>query len=236
MIRCARGPEPAAKRIRWFVGGHSMPMLDVCEEHLEAEQRVAELLNRGRPSQQHRVRVSELPEQLVLRPFVCVRTLDPAPNLEDVRAALALYRSCRERDMRPWEALEWVRGQVLALASSNQLGFPGGGLLAIRCRRLLSYLDQRWLPIMHRWLQEAADDARRTAVYRNAPPLLDQLRDSVERAAGPNYMAELVKCGHCEQGMTRGELIVHVCPARAAAARRGGEFIDAYRKAAGADD
>lgn len=215
MIRCARGPEAATRRIRWFVAGHSMPMLEVCDEHLDAEQRVAELLNRGLPRPQHRVRVTELPQQLTLATYVCVRTLDPAPNREDVLAALALYRSCRERDMRPWEAIEWVRGQVLALAVTR-VGTPGSVLLPIRCRRLLSYLDQRWLPIMHRWLAEAAEDARRTARYRNAPPLLDRLRDSVERAAGPDYMAQVVRCDHCERDMTRGELIGHVCPAKVA--------------------
>lgn len=164
--RCARGPESAEFRIRWFVMGRSMPMFDVCAEHLDAERRVAELLNRGRETPQLRVRVSELPEQLTLDSW------RGWSRTRDCWAVLRLYRSCRDRDMRPWEALAYVRALVHDCP---------GDIAAVRVTWMLDYIDGRLRPVVDRWFAESARQVAEVDRYLRAPDLLAQLADLTGR-------------------------------------------------------
>lgn len=164
---CARCGQPAMKRIRWFVMGRSVPMFDVCGEHLDVEERVAELLNRGRETPQLRVRVSELPERLRLR-----YSEEGAPQVRDSDrlAVLRLYRSCRERDMRPWEALAYVRAQAERSIAGARRNFA-----------MLDYIDGELQSVVDRWFTESAADAAEVDRFLHRP-LLEQLEVSLEAA------------------------------------------------------
>jgi len=151
---CARCGEPASKRIRWFVLGRSMPMFDVCAEHVQVEQRVADLLNHGYPSPMHRVRVTSIPEQLMIGRVAEGQFTASKVHPVDARAALAMYRSCRESDMRPWEALAAVRTAVLERNALPDV--PSLPLLGLRLQRLLNHLDTAWAPLVASWRAQAA--------------------------------------------------------------------------------
>lgn len=148
---CARCGVPATKRVRWFVAGRDMPMFDVCEEHVEAERRAADALNQGRvvywfrplPA---RVRVTDLPEQLALPGQLFLeRGLCGGATF----AALKLYRSCRERDMLPWEALDYVQAELeRVMREAGALGYSGRELSA---QIAWVQLREHWRPTVERW-------------------------------------------------------------------------------------
>jgi hypothetical protein len=143
---CARCGRPATKRIRWFVAGRDMPMFDVCDEHEWAEQQAAGVLNAGRRPERFRVRVTDLPEQLVLPARMLV---EQGLLLAASVAALRLYRSCRERDFLPWEAVEYVRAELgRAIREAQAYHWPGKEL---SLQIALVRLDVDWRRVVERW-------------------------------------------------------------------------------------
>lgn len=175
---CARCGKPAVARVRWFLLGRDQPMFDVCAEHRGTELRLCTVLNKGRAVPQFRVRVTELPEQLVLVTYASVVVAAGSP-VADRLAALRLYRSCRERDMRPWEALEHVRAQASAVAVAARLR----PVLAERARRLVAYVDG-WRPVVAGWQGECAFQVAHVDRILFAEPVLDRLAGSAAAARG----------------------------------------------------
>lgn len=157
-----------------------MPMFDVCAEHVQAELDVAAVLNHDRPIPQHRVRVTELPEQLTWP----VGYQSGSANLSACAvAALRLYRSCRERDFRPWEALDYVEAELqraVRVADAH-----GERIIALSWRAAAGYLLTWWRPVVERWRAESARQAVEVDRLLRGPSLLaaDALTDH-ERPGG----------------------------------------------------
>lgn len=162
---CARCGQSAVKRVRWFVAGRDMPMFDVCWKHMDAEVQTATVLNRGWPNRPLRVRVTDLPEQLRLPSILQGWGVAAA-------AALRLYRSCRERDFLPWEALDYVQAELQRVMQEGvALGRTGQEMDAVV---ILDYLVTYWRPVVERWRARGAEDEART----------DRLRMAVSGALG----------------------------------------------------
>lgn len=119
-------------------------MFDVCEEHEWAEQQAAGVLNAGRRPERFRVRVTDLPEQLVL-PDV----LYSPPRSEWLVMALGLYRSCRHRDFLPWEAVDYVLVQLDE--AERAVRDQGHRLTAATIGEASAWVANWWRPVVERW-------------------------------------------------------------------------------------
>jgi len=120
-----------------------MPMFDECDGHVVAERRAALVLNMGALV---RVRVTDLPEQLALPGQLFLeRGLCGGATF----AALKLFRSCRERDMLPWEALDYVQAELeRVMREAGALGYSGRELSA---QIAWVQLREHWRPTVERW-------------------------------------------------------------------------------------